>query len=221
MATNQIAAQARGVVVILEGNAWIVKADGSRVAIKVGDEVQEGQQIVTADGTRLELALPNGQPVTIASGRELLIDANLLGTDPTDKSEAALTNLNSGADLIAKVLSTGGDLSVELDPTAAGNTGGDASDSHGFVRVLRISEEVSPLTISRDTNGLGTDQQDISSPDAVALNTATPSGPTPTAGPSVLVTNTDGATSALDNSVLEASSGVITGDVSFSAAAGI
>ncbi|MEY3123626.1 MAG: hypothetical protein RLZZ573_146, partial [Pseudomonadota bacterium] len=158
MATNQIATKARGFVVILEGNAWIVKADGTRVAIKVGDEIQEGQQIVTADGTRLELALPNGQSVTIASGRELLIDANLLGTEPTDKTEAALKDLNSGADQIANVLAAGKDLSTELEPTAAGNAGGDASDSHGFVRVLRISEGLSPLVLDRDVQA-NTDAQ--------------------------------------------------------------
>ncbi|HNV59807.1 MAG TPA: retention module-containing protein, partial [Rhodoferax sp.] len=77
MATTPISAQARGIVVILQGKAWVVDANGNRRPLKVGDEVQEGQQIVTEDGARLELALPNGQPLSIASGRELLIDATL------------------------------------------------------------------------------------------------------------------------------------------------
>jgi len=79
MATSQISAQARGVVVILQGNAWVVSPDGSKRAIKLGDEIQEGQIVLTEDGTRLELALPNGREISLESGRELLIDANLLG----------------------------------------------------------------------------------------------------------------------------------------------
>ena len=149
MATNQISAQARGVIVVLQGKAWVVNADGARTLLKVGDEVQEGQQIVTEDGTRLELALPNGQPLIIASGRELLIDANLLGTASTDKTEASLKDLNSGAAAVNKVIAAGGDLSAELDPTAAGLTGGGNSESHSFVRVLRIQELLAPLGIDR------------------------------------------------------------------------
>ena len=150
MATNQVSAQARGIVVILEGKAWLVDASGNRRALKVGDEVQEGQQVVTEDGTRLELALPNGQPLIVASGRELLIDANLLGTAPTDKSEASLVDLNSGAAEVARIIASGGDLSTQLDSTAAGLGGGEGSDSHSFVRLMRIQESVAPLSVSRE-----------------------------------------------------------------------
>ncbi|MBX9818441.1 MAG: retention module-containing protein, partial [Burkholderiaceae bacterium] len=153
MAASQISAQARGVVVILQGNAWVVASDGSRKAIRLGDEIQEGQVVLTEDGTRLELALPNGQQISVESGRELLIDGNLLGLAPTDPTEAALKDLNSGASAIARILAQGGDLSTELEATAAGLSGGDASDSHSFVRVLRISEEISPLTTVRDAQG--------------------------------------------------------------------
>jgi hypothetical protein len=61
MATHQVSAQARGIVVILQGKAWVVDASGDRRSLHVGDEVQEGQRLITDDGTRLELALPNGQ----------------------------------------------------------------------------------------------------------------------------------------------------------------
>ncbi|MES2947946.1 MAG: retention module-containing protein, partial [Pseudomonadota bacterium] len=148
MATNQISAQARGIVVILQGKAWLVDASGNRRELKVGDEVQEGQQIVTEDGTRLELALPNGKPLIVSSGRELLIDANLLGTT-TDKSEAALTDLNSGSAEVARIIASGGDLSTQLESTALGLSGGDGSDSHSFVRLLRIQESVAPLSLDR------------------------------------------------------------------------
>ena len=154
MATNQVSAQARGLVVVLQGKAWLVNAAGQRVELKVGDEVQEGQVVITDAGTRMELALPNGDPLSVAAGRELLIDANLLGTAPQDRTEAALQDLNSGAAQVARVIAAGGDLSTELDPTAAGLSGGDGSESHSFVRVLRIDESLSPLDqTSTSTSG--------------------------------------------------------------------
>ncbi|MDE2416865.1 MAG: retention module-containing protein [Burkholderiales bacterium] len=158
MATNQISSQARGVVVVLQGKAWVVSEGGIRKPLQVDDEVQEGQQVVTEDGTRLELALPNGQPLIVTSGRELLIDENLLGTASTDKTEAALKDLNSGSAEVSRIISTGGDLSAELDPTAAGLTGGGNSESHSFVRLLRIQEALAPLGIDRAADQTTTDQ---------------------------------------------------------------
>ncbi|MEY4882288.1 MAG: hypothetical protein RIS34_142, partial [Pseudomonadota bacterium] len=149
MATNQVSAQARGIVVVLEGKAWVLDTTGNRVLLKIGDEVQEGQVILTDSGTRMELALPNGQTIAVAADRELLIDANLLGLSSTDHTEAALKDLNSGSAEVVRVIQSGGDLFTELDPTAAGLTGGDNTESHSFVRVLRIVENLSPLALDR------------------------------------------------------------------------
>ena len=54
MATSQVSAQARGVIVVLEGKAWVLDSSGNRVLLKVGDEVQEGQVIVTDTGSTWE-----------------------------------------------------------------------------------------------------------------------------------------------------------------------
>jgi VCBS repeat-containing protein len=191
MATNQVSAQTRGIVVILQGNAWVVGADGVRRPLKVGDEVQEGQLVVTEDGARLELALPNGQPLTVASGRELLIDANLLGTSPVDKTEAAIKDLNSGANDIARVLAaTGGDLSAELDRTAAGLAESEVSESHSFVRLLRISESLSSLGLTRDANTSNIELPDVGTPQqgSTVANTTTSLGP-----PTITPLNGNGA----------------------------
>ena len=53
MATSQVSSQARGVVVILEGNAWVVSANGTKKPIRLGDEIQEGQIVLTEQGTLL------------------------------------------------------------------------------------------------------------------------------------------------------------------------
>ncbi|MCX7279085.1 MAG: retention module-containing protein, partial [Burkholderiales bacterium] len=158
MATSQVSAQARGIVVLLEGQAWVVDASGQRVLLKVGDEVKEGQVVITDNGAHLELALPHGDPITITAARELLIDANLLGTAPTDPTEAVLKDLNSGADQVTKIIQSGGDLSTELDPTAAGLTGGDANGTHGFVQLLRITESLDSLNLDRSAVASDTQQ---------------------------------------------------------------
>ena len=97
MAVDQVAAQARGVGVILQGKAWVVNAAGGRTELKVGDEVQEGQIVITEEGTRLELALPNGQPIILVGGRELLIDASLLGISSYLCSQLVYSHFSSTA----------------------------------------------------------------------------------------------------------------------------
>ncbi|OYT91959.1 MAG: hypothetical protein CFE43_11155, partial [Burkholderiales bacterium PBB3] len=154
MATTQNTVQARGFVAVLQGKAWKIDANGNRLELKVGDEVEAGQKIMTADGARLELALPNGQAVAIEAGRELLIDTVLLGVSPVEKSEATLDSRDSGAAAIARVIAQGGDLSTALEATAAGSGagGGGEGEGNGFVRILRIEEGTSPEGINRDAN---------------------------------------------------------------------
>ena len=157
MPAEQVSTHAYGHVVGLQGHAWVLLPDGTRRSLHTGDEVQEGQIVITESGSQLELSLSNGQPVHIAAERELLLDANLLGTAPVDPSEAALKDLNSGAEAVAHALATGtGDLSLTLEPAAAGLTGGDANDGHSFVRLLRISEDLAPLALNPATQGTAT-----------------------------------------------------------------
>ncbi|TXH88783.1 MAG: retention module-containing protein, partial [Rhodoferax sp.] len=158
MATQSTEIQARGIVVILQGNAWVEDKNGNRHPLKVGDELEEGQKVVTADGTRLELALPNGQPLLIEAGRELVLDANLLGIAPQDRTESALQSLNGGASDIAKVIASGGDLSEQLEATAAGLGGGQGGEAHSFVRLTRISEGLNDLALVRD-DGQNSDEE--------------------------------------------------------------
>ncbi|MFM1979405.1 MAG: hypothetical protein RLZ68_670, partial [Pseudomonadota bacterium] len=149
MATPQGSSQARGVIATLEGTAWIVGVDGSKKLVQLGDEVQEGQVVLTESGTRLELSLPNGAQITVESGRELLIDSNLLGTTPADATEASIKDLNESPNEIARILAKGGDVSDSLDPTAAGLSAGERGDAHDFYRVLRINEALTKLEIGR------------------------------------------------------------------------
>ncbi|WP_034607093.1 retention module-containing protein, partial [Chitinimonas koreensis] len=173
MAADQTIAQARGTVVLLQGKAWVVDAQGQRVELNIGDEVQVGQVVITEAGTQLELGLPNGQMVTVAAGRELLIDANLLGVAPSDATEAALKELDSGPDRIIQALNEGKDLSTELEATAAGLGAGGEGDAHGFVRLLRINEDIDPLSLDRQVAGSdATEEPQFDGGDATAAPVA-------------------------------------------------
>ncbi len=173
-----------GVVSALQGSAWIVNADGSRIALNTGDSVGVGQKVLTDEGSKLALQLPNGQTLQVEAGRELLIDETLLGVAPVDATDAAIAALNGGTAEIAKVIAAGGDLSDALEATAAGLTGGDTSDSHGFVRIDRIQEPLTPLGIDRGAGQGATDQFPIGQPSNFSTNpavtTTTPDTTAPT-----------------------------------------
>ncbi|QSI78358.1 VCBS domain-containing protein [Niveibacterium microcysteis] len=137
---------AEGTVARLEGKAWVREADGSLRPIHLGDRIAEGQVVVTDNGAVIELRGPHGDPVTLGGGREVLADAGLLTQDAVPAQDAALTPPDAELERVIASLNAGADPLAELDPTAAGLGGGSGGDGHGFVRLLRISEGVDPLS---------------------------------------------------------------------------
>ncbi|MBC7917021.1 MAG: retention module-containing protein, partial [Rhodoferax sp.] len=184
MADNQVTVQARGVVTMLRGHAWIINADGSKRDLHVGDSVHEGQILATDGDTQIEVSLPNGEILAVSAERLLLLNDALLGTaPPVDATNAALGDLNSGASTVAKILAGTGDLSAELDATAAGLTGGDGSDAHDFVRLTRVNESTSPLGLTRDDSATPPPPDSTNAaPDTASTPTPNPT-PTPTPAP--------------------------------------
>ncbi|WP_172205241.1 retention module-containing protein, partial [Niveibacterium sp. COAC-50] len=138
--------RAEGTVARLEGKAWVREADGSLRPIHLGDRIAEGQVVVTDNGAVIELRGPHGDPVTLGGGREVLADAGLLTQDAVPAQDAALTPPDAELERVIASLNAGADPLAELDPTAAGLGGGSGGDGHGFVRLLRISEGVDPLS---------------------------------------------------------------------------
>ena len=83
MATSQVSAQARGVIVVLEGKAWVLDSSGNRVLLKVGDEVQEGQALATVEAMKMENILRAEKKsvvksVSAAPGDSLKVDDVIL-----------------------------------------------------------------------------------------------------------------------------------------------
>ncbi|MCB5196781.1 retention module-containing protein, partial [Deefgea salmonis] len=136
-------------IVVVQGEAFIKDARGQLQAIKAGDVLLEGQIIVTDAQGHLTVLLPNGQIIELGADRSLLIDGDLLGTAPTDSTEAAVAKTNDSADQIINALNEGKDLSTNLEATAAGlNAGGGSDEGSGFVRLMRVAEGVDPLSFN-------------------------------------------------------------------------
>ena len=126
-------------VAALEGQAWAKEPDGKLRPLKVGDTVTAEETVVTASGAHIELDFGDGHPVTIAGNQEVLMNRDLWTDLASDKQDAAVDNA-SVQDALT-VLNNGGDLTTQLDETAAGLGGGAANEGHNFVELTRIIEQ--------------------------------------------------------------------------------
>ncbi|WP_345530760.1 retention module-containing protein, partial [Viridibacterium curvum] len=149
--TNNPAQQ--GTIQRIDGQAWLRMADGRLVALRVGDHVGAGQVIVTASGAHVSIKRGDGGLVDIGSDRTVSIDDSVVTQTPTDRSEAAITQQSTEADRIIAALNAGQDPLADLEAPAAGLAGGGADNGHGFVRLLRIVEDISPLGFERPNDG--------------------------------------------------------------------
>ena len=132
-------------VVAVTGKAFAINMDGKIRAIRAGDKIEEDEIIQTAAGGHVELQMVDGQTMSVAPEHALKLDESVAESDqrPTAQ-DSALTPTT--ADTVIQALERGGDLNAELEATAAGATGGaTGQDNSGIVRLLRVSEGVSPL----------------------------------------------------------------------------
>ncbi|MCB6184416.1 retention module-containing protein, partial [Leeia sp. TBRC 13508] len=131
------------VITFLKGNVIVKDENGNEHVAKLGEVLTVGEMLVTGSDGQVELKSPDGgEPVVLAENKELLIEANIFGVN-VDPTENAIAQLNQESQSIIDALNKGVDLTADLDPTAAGlNAGDSAEDGHGFVRLLRIVEEL-------------------------------------------------------------------------------
>ncbi|MFT5084415.1 MAG: hypothetical protein ACI9Y1_002470, partial [Lentisphaeria bacterium] len=149
-------------VVSISGQVFVRNNEGELRAIKTGDVIFDGEEIVTKDGATVSLDLSDGDPLILAEGSEVAITQELLKTAAIDPQENAIE-----ADDIAALLGaleSGVDINQILDGPAAG---GNASDGgRSFIRLARIVEALPDNTISADTldtpfiSNLSADSQD-------------------------------------------------------------
>ncbi len=132
-------------IVALTGQAYVVGADGLLRALKVGDSIEKGEIIRTAEGARVELMMTDGQTVAVAPGTNVRVDESMVQADSRPGTPESAVQ-EASVEAVIQALDRGDDLNQTLDPAAAGlgagaESGGDAT----FVRLLRITEPVDPL----------------------------------------------------------------------------
>ncbi len=134
-------------VTAISGQAWARDAAGNLRELDIGDTLQEGEVLVTAEGASVELDFAdNLNPAVIQGEQEVTISADL--ADDQAVTEEAASALDEDIEALLTAIEEGeGDLLVDLDPTAAGaGPGGSAEGGHGFVRLARIVEPLTPLS---------------------------------------------------------------------------
>ncbi len=140
-----------GKVALLQGHAYAKGPDGRERALKVGDVVYEGDVIVTAANSRVELAFEGGQHYLVRGNETVTLDKAVLGDELPEARDAALIGRVAESAEIARVIAEGGSLDELFEETAAGFNGGAANDGHGFVEIGRIREGVSGASYQYDT----------------------------------------------------------------------
>ncbi|MCK2182935.1 retention module-containing protein, partial [Halomonas getboli] len=151
-------------VVSITGQAWARDAEGHLRELRVGDTLQEGETLVTSDNGRAVLDFgDNLDPTVIAGGEEVVMTLELASDHSVASEEASAQDGDIEA-LLTAIDEGQGDLLETLDATAAGGAGGagGGDSGHSFVRLLRISESVSPLAFNYGLNAFeGPNQVDF------------------------------------------------------------
>ena len=121
-------------VVSIRGTAFVVGLDGQTRPLKVGDKIQKGETIVTSAGGGVELAMDDGRPLSLGPQQTVKVDESLTATARPTPAESSVGD--GSIDTVIQALDRGGDLTEELEATAAGPTsaGADGAAGGGHVR---------------------------------------------------------------------------------------
>ena len=163
----------------LTGQAWIRGTDGNLTVIHEGMRIPADAKIITASGSSVELQADGQPPLIVGENQDVSLTADLL--QPPQPEEAAIASpANSQIDQIIAAINAGQDPFDNIDPTAAGLTGGSEGGST-FVRLASIIETVSPLDLAYPRPGSAQTQERISS--GVMVEEEQVSVPAPVANP--------------------------------------
>ncbi|MDR1709312.1 MAG: retention module-containing protein, partial [Candidatus Accumulibacter sp.] len=144
----------------VQGQAFARGEDGRMRQLHVGDLIFEGDVIVTAQNSAVDLATQGGSPFKIGADEHVAMDAEALGQTGAapDAADSAVNVSGDDFSRIVTALNQGENLDALLEETAAGTggAGGEAGGGPTFVRLLRITESVEPLSYE-----FGTARQDV------------------------------------------------------------
>ena len=145
------------VVAAVTGRAWTRNADGSLTELHAGSRVPEGAEVVTAPGATVQLQVEGGLPVAIGGDREVAMNADM--TRPVgDVTEAKVAQpAQTDSDRLLAALEAGEDPFADLEATAASLGGGGEGEGSSFVRLMRIVEATTPLSLEYGNPGRAVD----------------------------------------------------------------
>ena len=135
----------------LQGQAYAKDKAGNLRPLQVGDPIYEGDVVLAAEGSRVELASDDGRSLVLRANEVLTVDAEVAGADKPDATDAALQVGGADVNRVIQAINQGGSLDALLEETAAGDSGSGADGGPSFVRLLRISESVDPLNFEFDS----------------------------------------------------------------------
>lgn len=172
-------------VVSVQGEAFARSADGSMRRLASGDSIREGEVVMTSAGAQVSLRSADGQMIVVNAQESFKFGPESSQATAPDASEAAILAGAAAPAVIAP--QAAGTLDVEQlleqEAAAAILAGGGENGGNSFVRLLRITEETTPLAYEFPSavpgellpfNGVGgaeiTDTSPTPAADAVAVN---------------------------------------------------
>ncbi|WP_136255181.1 retention module-containing protein, partial [Onishia niordana] len=134
-------------VVSITGQAWARDAEGNLRELQQGDQLLDGETLVTSDNGAVELDFADGlPPVAIGGGQQVAMSDELNADALIEPDDASAQD--EGIEALLASLEGEGDLLDDLEATAAGGGGGAEGGGHSFIQLARISESVDPLAFS-------------------------------------------------------------------------
>ncbi|WP_124962390.1 retention module-containing protein, partial [Sulfurisoma sediminicola] len=134
-----------GTVSLIEGQAFAHGADGKLRALKVGDQILEGEVIVTGENSRVELSFDNGHKFLMRDKETVTLDTAVIGSELPDAKDAALLDKVSETVDITRAIAEGSSLDQLLEETSTVlSEGGGGDVGHGFIQLMRVGESLAP-----------------------------------------------------------------------------
>ena len=183
----------------LTGQAWIRGTDGNLTPIYQGMRIPADAVIVTASGGSVQLQADGQPPLIIGENQEVLLTADLVNPPQPEEVAIAAPPVTE-IDQVIAAINAGQDPFADLDPTAAGLTGGSEGGST-FVRLASILENTVPLALAYENVAPVNPELQLFSGVGEALDDAQPVPANPQANADAGTVLEDGA-GALNGNVL-------------------
>ncbi|WP_019024341.1 retention module-containing protein [Thioalkalivibrio sp. ALJ20] len=135
------------------GTVTVRDAEGNSRVLQQGDPIYAGEEVTTQSGGLVELALADGSSVTLAEGEAATLTEDLVQSADADAMASQIGDAT--VEEIIAALDRGESLDDLLEAPAAGVEGGTAGEGGGFVRVVRVNDEVPQVQYVFPTNALG------------------------------------------------------------------